>query len=250
MSNSRINLLANVVLPLFVIALTTTLFFMFRPLETTALFYINLGYVIFLEAVFFGYMNFVFRKKTESLSTPFYAIFGIYSFYYVLIGIIWLVLFSLAIVHFAPLKVYIAGIILLTLVWIILSLLIAQADTNYKQSTDQMADQRQCCDLYIQKMNMLYSNFSQAYRAKAIENEDMIAAVGRFKLKFATLPPCTFSNAASVSQMNSIQGKFEHLIEQLEDASEDHIEGINKKIIRFAESSCAELDMIKNMTRK
>ncbi|GAP71958.1 hypothetical protein SAMD00024442_20_47 [Candidatus Symbiothrix dinenymphae] len=76
MSNKKINIVANVILPAVVIVITASLFFMFRPEETTTLFYLNLGYTIFLEAIFFGYINLMY-SKIKSFSTPFYAVFGI-----------------------------------------------------------------------------------------------------------------------------------------------------------------------------
>ena len=250
MSNSKINIISNVVLPIFVIALTTILFFMFQPEEPTTLFYLNWGYVVFLEVVFFGYMNFVFRKRVGSLSTPFYAIFGVYSFYYVLTGVIWLLLFSLAIAHFAPVKVYVAGIVLLTLLWIILSLLTAQTDSNYKQFTDQLADRRQSTDLYTRRMNMLYNRYKQICKAKFIGDDGNKTEINNFKFKLNTLSPNIFSNSGAVSQLNSILDTFEQLIDQMEDAGDENIDELNKKTIRFAESAVGKLDTIKNMVRK
>jgi hypothetical protein len=143
MSNKKINIIANIGLPVVVITVTIALFFLFKPETITSLFYINLCYVVFLEVIFFGYLN-MLHIKTQDLSTPFFIVFGIYAFYYIIISVCWVLLYSLLLAHFFDsLKIYIAGIMILTLLWIIISVLTAQADSNYKQTTDKLKTQGQ-----------------------------------------------------------------------------------------------------------
>ena len=137
MSNRKINIFANVLLPVMAIGATIALFLMFQPQETTPLFYINLGYTLFLEMIFFGYLN-ILQIKTSNLSTPFFAVFGIYCSFYIVFGVIWILVYSFILEYLLSLKVYIAVLILLTLLWIIMSVLTAQTDSNYKQTVDDL----------------------------------------------------------------------------------------------------------------
>ena len=127
-----INIIANIILPIVVVGITVTLFFMFKPEKPTTLFYINLGYTVFLEIVFFGYLN-LWYAKVKEFSTPFLAVFGVYAAFYAIIGTIWMFGYSLILSYFIPLKIYIAVLIVITLLWIILSVLTAQTDSNYKK---------------------------------------------------------------------------------------------------------------------
>ena len=130
MDKNLINRIAAIGLPAAVVAGTVALFLMFRPGEPTALFYTNLAYLIFLELLFFGYIDVLYLKKSEELSSPFLALFGVYTLYYTGAGLGWLILYSLALRLFLPMKIYVAGIIVLTLVWLVVSLVTARTDNN------------------------------------------------------------------------------------------------------------------------
>ncbi len=249
MAKNLINRIAAIGLPVVVIGCTVALFMMFRPDQPTTLFYTNLGYLVFLEALFFGYINILYLKKTEELSSPFYAIFGVYTLYYTAVGVVWLVFYSLVLSHFAPMKIYVAGIIVLTLVWLVVSLVTAQADTNFKKGVDTQRDSRQSLDLYNQKMSRLLQRCRQMCEDfEAGEREGEL--VEKLRQRFGALSPTLFSNDSAISRLNSVADKFSDLLDRAEDAGKEAAADWGKKLSRFVDDAILELDMAKNMARK
>ena len=252
MSNKQINTIANIILPIVVIAITVALFFMFQPQETTTLFYTNLFYIVFLEAVFFGYLN-ILHIKTEDLSTPFFAVFGIYSLYYVIAGLGWLLLYSLVLSYFTPLKVYIAVLMALTLLWILISVLTAQTDSNYKQSLNKLKEHGQSLNFYTQKITLLASRYAKLCDEKDLKYEtgsNNRTALDRLMGKISFLTPNVLQNATATAQITSLLSKCEDIIDETESATEEKLQEMQKKMQRFVDSAVAELDMLKNLTKR
>lgn len=248
----KINFIANVILPLVVIAITVALFIMFMPQETTRLFYINLVYTVLLEVVFFGYLNILQAKKND-LSVPFYAIFGIYSLYYIILGFGLMLVYSLVLRFFTPDKIYIAALMVLTLLWIVISLLTAQTDSNYKQTVDTLKEQGQSLNFYTQKMSLLASRYEKICAEKGIKYEtdsSNQSVLDRLKGKIYFLTPNIFNNDTAVAQITALLSKCEDLIYETEEAMGENLQKTNQKMQRFVDNAVAELDMLKNLTKK
>jgi len=130
MTNKNVNIIASVVLPIVLIMITIALFIIFKPKETTSLFWINLFFAVFLEVVFFCFLN-LLQIKTKDLSTPFFAIFGIYCLYYIILVFSGMLVYSLILTHFTDShKIYIAVLLALTFLWIVVSVLTAQTNND------------------------------------------------------------------------------------------------------------------------
>lgn len=127
MSN-KINTFANVVMPAAVIAATVLMFFLFRPEESGALFYVNLCYTLLLEGVFFGWLGLL--RGDNGFSVAFRAAMGVCAFFYVMAGFGWMLLYGMLLSTVLALKWYIALIVIFTLIWLIVGALLAQADNN------------------------------------------------------------------------------------------------------------------------
>ncbi|MCL2650601.1 MAG: hypothetical protein FWD60_06185 [Candidatus Azobacteroides sp.] len=250
--SKKINLIANIILPIVVVAITIALFFMFKPQETTALFYLNLGYTILLEAVFFGYLNFLYAKVKE-FSTPLLAVFGVYAIYYVIIGFVCMLAYSLILLHFLPIKFYIAVLMALTLLWIILSVLTAQTDSNYKETVEKLKDDTHTLNFYTQKINLLANRYEKLSAEKGLKYEtdsNNRTALDRLKGKISFLTPNVLSSDTAVSQLTSLFNKCEDIIEETELATDDKLVEMQKKMKRFVDNAIAEIDMLKNLTKR
>jgi hypothetical protein len=251
MPNNKINVIAGVLLPAVVIIMTAVLFFMFRPVETTSLFYLNLGYTIILELIFFGYLN-VLYSKTREFSTPLFAIFGVYSMYYIIVGVIWMLLYSLALSYFLPIKYHIAVLIVLTLLWIIVSVLTAQTDANYKATTDKLRAEGQTLTYYAQKISLLSSRYEKLCMERGIvyqTDSNNRTILDRLKVKIGYLTPNVFRSETACMQLNTLLDKCESIIEETESASADKLSESERKMLRFVNNAIDELDMLKNITR-
>ncbi|MDR1406544.1 MAG: hypothetical protein LBJ23_00685 [Tannerella sp.] len=252
MSNDKVNIIARFILPVTVIVATETLFIMFRPETPPPLFYLNLGYTILLEAIFFGYIDLSYRKIT-TFSTPFPAVFGIYSLYYVIIGASWMLLYSLALAPLFPINIYIAALIVLTLIWIVLSVLTAQVDSHHKATTDRLNERKYTLEHYTQKTAMLASRYEKLCAEKGIRyatESNNRTALDRLKEKIRFLTPNVLNSDTARAQLNAMLDRCEEIIEETALASGDAPGEREKKMQRFVNSAIDELEILKGMTRR
>ncbi len=127
MAKSSVIIFSAVVVPLLTIAATVALAFVWTKPETReTLFFVNLGYGILLELIFFGFIA-VVRAGRKKFTGAFYSIMGVCAVYYIASGAV-LILFS----ALMPLKVYITALVILTLLWLIAGALIAETDARHK----------------------------------------------------------------------------------------------------------------------
>ncbi|MDR2026356.1 MAG: OST3/OST6 family protein [Prevotellaceae bacterium] len=253
MSNNKIiNIIAGIILPVITVALTVTLFFMFRPENCTVLFRLNLGYTVLIEAIFFGYVNSLYRK-IRTVSTPFLAVFGIYSLYYVIVGAGLMLLYSLALSYFFSVKIYVAALIVLTLLWIIVSVLTAQTDSNYKETVDALNSRQYTLEYFTQKITLLASRYEKICAEKGIRyatESNNRTVLDRLKGKIEFLTPNILNSETACSQLKTMLDRCEEIIEETNLASGDALADWEKKMQRFVNNTIEELDMLKNMTRR
>ena len=249
--SKKINNIANIILPIVVVSITIALFFMFKPKETTALFYINLVYTILLEVVFFGYLNLLYAKVKE-FSTPLLAVFGVYAIYYVLLGFAWMLIYSLLLSYFTPLKIYIAVLMVLTLLWIIISVLTAQTDNNYKETVEKLKNDGHTLNFYTQKIMLLANRYEKLCEEKGLKYEtdsNNRTVLDRLKGKINFLTPNVLNSDTAISQLTSLFNKCEDIIEETESTTDDKLAEVQKKMQRFVDNAVAEIDMLKNLTK-
>ena len=252
--NNRINEIANIVLPVVVIVTTIALFFMFKPQDTKPLFWINMFYTVFLEAILFGYFN-ILQLKSKDFSSPFFVVFGTYCFYYIALGVGCMLVYSLAIRPiFSPdtNKMYLASLMVLTLIWIFLSVITAQTDSNFKQTTDTLKEQGQSLNFYSQKIVLLATRYEKLCEEKGVKYEthsNNRTELDRLKGKMCFLTPNVLKNDTAVAQISTMLSKCEDLIDEMEEASIINAPAVQKKMLRFVDNAVAELDMLKGLTR-
>ena len=236
-------------------ATTIGLFFLLKPKEITSLFWINMFNTIFLEAVLFGYINIAYATKSKELSSPFYAIFGTYCFYYVFFSVGIMLAYSLFLKSYFSLETnnaYIASLIILTLLWIIISTITAQTDSNYRQTVVELKERGQSLNFYVQKIALLTSRYEKICAEKGVKYETQSSnrtELDRLKGKISFLTPNMFNNDTAVAQITALFSKCEDLIVEMEEAPAESVAAVQKKMQRFVDNAIAELDMLKNLSR-
>lgn len=252
MSSKKMNIIAMVVLPIVTLATTAALFFMFQPEEPTKLFYFNLGYTLFLEALFFGYFD-LLHLKPSSLSVPLLIVAGVYTFYYVITGFGWMLLYSLLLSHFLPFNVYMAGFMVLTLLWVVVSVMTAHPNVNHQERMEKLDDQRRTLDFYTQKISILSSRYEKICIERNIPYQtesNNRTVIDRLKSKISSLTPNVFRSDSACSQLDAMLDKCDVLIEQTEAAGEDALSELTKAMQRLVDRYIDELEMLKTLTRK
>lgn len=251
MTNKTINVLTDFALPFITIVLTIVLFFIFRPKVMTGLFWINMGYCILLEVVFFGYIISL-RRNIESFSAPLKAVFGVFALYYIVVGLICMLLYSLLLVHFMSLKFYISALIIITLLWIIGSLLTLQAGSNYEATQEKNAEKRKLLNFHIEKIKMLANRYANLYEEKQLiydKASNQRTALDKLATKINGLTPGVFKNETATIQINTIISKCELLLDEAEMTTEEQMPEIEKKIQRFVETSIIEINMLQSFSK-
>jgi hypothetical protein len=191
--------------------------------------------------------------KVKDFSTPFVVIFGQFALFYAVAGLGWMLIFSLVLTFFVPLKIYVAGLLLLTLLWIILSILTGQSDSAYKQTTDHLHTQQRTLEFYAQKITLLTSRYEKLCAEKGMQYataSNNKSVLDKLKGKISFLTPNVLENEAASTQMSVIFSKCESIIEETEAASDSDLTACAQKMQRFVDNAIAELDMLKQISRK
>ena len=143
MASKNINILTNIVMPCVVYVATIGLFLLLMPAETTALYWINMAYLVILETIFFGWLVWL-RADAREVTPMLAVIMGTYAAYYVVAGLICIIASAVVSLFTAvSVKWYIAAIVVLTVLWLIPAALMAQADSSHAERQAQVADKRE-----------------------------------------------------------------------------------------------------------
>lgn len=139
--------------PVLLIGVTLLGFFLLRPAEPGALFWINLIWLVALEVLFFVWLRWG-RLKSRSVDeqTLYFRIFlGIGTLYYIIASVVWMLFFficgtqtgrTLLCIHFnmpdilstwpeMSVRIYLFGILALTVLWIVIASIMGRHDVVY-----------------------------------------------------------------------------------------------------------------------
>lgn len=131
MAKSKIMIFSAVIVPLLVIAATVALAFAWSDAEMKSpLFWLNLGYGVLLELIFFGWLAMI-RWGRRPFTGAFHSIMGVWAIYYIAGGVI-----LLAASSFMSLKLYVTAIVVLTLVWLVVGALVAETDSRHRDDIE------------------------------------------------------------------------------------------------------------------
>lgn len=246
MPNKQISVFSNVVLPILVAGTTILLFMLFKPEDASVLFYTNLGYTLFIEAIYFGYLA-VSRTKSGSLSTVFKVVLGVWAVNYVILGATWMLVFSLILGGILSFKMYLAIHVVLLLLWIIVASLVAQTDNNHKEYTDKIAQQGRTIQFYGEKFKLIIARYNQECSKRGLKASVKLEILQTTMLH---MPPSIFRDETTCTQLNFILDSCELIVDELEKSEgEESVKSIDERMNRFAINATDELRMLKNMSR-
>jgi|GEM_PF-2053207 len=252
MSNKNISFITSVALPLITVVVTIGLFFLFKKEHAGSLFWINLCYTLILESLFFTYLE-VLRKGYKSFSAALYAVLGTGALIYTITGIAWMLLYSFVLTPSVSIKVYIAVIIILSLIWFVLAVLIGRNDATYKESTEQLKTSQHTLQYYTEKMKVLCSKYEKICNEKGLEyktDSNNKTVLNHLANKIAFLTPNVLNNELTVSKLNSIIDKCGEIINETTAAGEEEKEALRKKMVDFVAESVDEIELIKTVNRR
>lgn len=249
--NDKINTFSNAVVPGVVIVATVLLFFVFQPEGSGALFYLNLCYMVALEAVFFGWLA-LLREGGKHFSVAFRAAMGICALYYVVAGFGWMLLYGLLLCAFVALKWYIAVIVVMTLLWLIAGSLLAQTDSNYKESMERLADDTCSIGFFKAKAEQLCRRCEEVYADRHLVYQtaaNLRSPMEKLSVKIAFITPNVLRNSNAVAQLNIALAQCTDCLDALEQASEEQLPDAERKLLRCIDTAVTVIDFLKNTAR-
>jgi hypothetical protein len=205
-----------------------------------------------LEAVFFGYLA-LLQTKTNAVSSPFYAIMGVHSLYYVIFGTLWMLAYSIGLADLLSFKVYVSIVVVLTVLWFVAAMLLAKTDSDYKETVDELKTRQYSMQYYAQKLNALANRYEKICADKGIvykteSNNQTI--LDRLKPKLQFLTPNVFNSETACSQLNALLDQCQNLVDEAEAADTDKIELHQRAMRNFVNNAINEIDLLKTFTRK
>lgn len=240
-NQKKINLIADIVAPIAVIAVTIALFMLFMPAEPGALFWTNLCYLVFLEVILFAYIVWL-PKRGSSVVLKWMS--GIYSVFYIGAGLIWMLLFSVGLSPWASMKVYYAGIMVLTVLWIFIGALTVKVDNANDIAVSAISGNRRRVSYITGQADMLLNQFNLMRKAHGKELESPSSAVTSLCRGLSTLSPAAMADPSVANRIISICEGLEELL------SESVTEGLGIRIKEYADKSLIVLNSLKKSILK
>lgn len=235
-----INLIADVIAPLAVVLVTIILFFTFQPDEPGALFWTNLVYSVVLEIILLAYIIWL---PAHGDSVALKWMFGVYSVLYVCISLAWMLLFSAVLSHWLTIRVYIAVIAVITVLWILVSALTKKTDNANENSTETLTENRRSVDRLNNNAEMLLEQFNLMTSLHP-ELKEASSSVTILCRGLSTLSPSAMSDSLAVKRVNSICSGLENML------NEPFSDKSAARMKEHAEKSIIILNNVKKSIRK
>lgn len=146
--------------PLLAIGVTLLGFFLLKPAEPTALYWINMTWLIALEVLFFVWLRWGrLQSRSVDEQTVYFRIFlGVSTLYYIAASIIWMLFFficgtqtgrTLLCIHFdlpeildtwpeMSIRIYLVGILAITVLWIVIAAVMGRHDVVYNTQQTEL----------------------------------------------------------------------------------------------------------------
>lgn len=143
----------TILTPILAVGVTLLGFFLLQPAEPTALYWINMVWLIALEVLFFVWLRWgrLSSRFDEEQTVPFRLFLGVMTLYYIIACIVWMIFFficgtkvghTLLCIHFdlpdiletwpeMSIRIYLFGILALTVLWIVASSIMGRHDAVY-----------------------------------------------------------------------------------------------------------------------
>lgn len=152
--------------------LTLTGFAMFKPDDTTALYWINLFFLLFLEVLATFQLQVVRELATtgkKPFSSQFSIFLGVHTITYISLSVCWIIVYFLSATELgreilqtrfflarlldrfpeASLRIYIFGILILTVCWILVSIVAGKHDVAYQEQQTKFVNQTEELRKYV-----------------------------------------------------------------------------------------------------
>jgi len=249
-TRSKITLFYGVVLPATVIVTTIELFFALGGEGKTSLFWFNLCYTIAIESIFFVYLN-MLRFSSDRMTGAFYLMKSMWVPYYIITGIATILVYSILLSHFVPMRFYISTIIIYTLFGVIVAGITAKNYMIQKEQTVRIQQRGKILDYYTDSMSQLEKRYTEISRKHDIPSvtSGYNCELTRLTLKIRSLLPRVFDLDITLDKLDQIIDSCTEMLDAVETAPAADRQSISDKVKHFTDRSIDEIEIIKILTR-
>lgn len=247
MATKPISLFARTIVPnLFVIA-TILLFFLFKPQDAGTLFYLNLVYTILLESIFFGWLQLLRSDSKVGVSPLLAVVLGNFALFYVVIGIGMMLLYSLVLAPNLALKWYILMLAVTTLLWITVSILLTETDSDHHAYTTQLKADSRSIQTLVQEMELVAHDFSAVCKSKQVTFNQVGGGTpfDTILRSFKSLTPNLIKDPANVTQLTTLIKECAEKTNELKVVSNDNHSNQSQELLQFAAHIVTKIEQIK-----
>ncbi len=251
MENKKISVVSNVIMPAITGIVTIVLFLLFKKADSGSLFWMNLIYTLCLEAILFVYVG--IKKQSNTVSSVFYSVFGVSGMIYIIAGVLWMVIYSEFLSPAVSLRVYVAVILIISLLWFILSAFVLKNDASYKENTDDLKTKQNTLLYYSETLKTLCGKYERICAEKGMvykTDSNNTSVLQNLVQKVSFLTPNVANNNLAVTKLQSIIEQCKTIISETESATETDKERLQKKMNDFVSDSILEIELIKNISKR
>lgn len=236
-------------LVLTVISIITTVFLFYYSTNEESqnlLFKFNLGYTIFLEILFFGFIYFA-KLGNKKIPGATYSVLGIILFIYLFFGIAVLLGFNIILINIISVKWYYSTIIIGSILTIILSGFSLMLNNNLVKSTERENKITITRDSYVQNLTYLQNIYANILKENKI-NEKLESGYSSViqkltnKLSFINLK--IIENPDCIIRLSDSIGTLDNLIKEMKNSGSDKI-SIQKQIAELVNDTVFYLNSLK-----
>lgn len=242
LKNAQSAIVYGIAIPMLVIVCTIALGFLFAPGKPSSLFFFNISYLVFLEMIFFGVMDFR-RMVKNSDRASYYLQKNMMSLYYVLSGILIMAiyLFVMNRLHGMFYITFQFAILILWVLWVV-----SQKRAGMRLLHVKDADAAEYIALYQEKLEELSARY---VLLSARQGWGTIGDVGNpflFFIEGSTKLPDKWVGSVQLRLiLNEILYQGDQLLAEHEQGKQLKYAEVEMKYTQYKTISLAKMDLIK-----
>lgn len=238
----------NIILPVIGAIIVVALFFLFKPEGAGALFYTNLVYtVLVVESFFFLYLYSVGKK--ENTSVAFTASLWVTLSYYLIAGIIWLLLYSLLLRNFVSYNIYLSVHIVLLFLWVVVAALVKDTDKSYQKEMNAQQQRLYSINDVVNRLNLSINRLSNALSTAPVDFTSVWKEFDLLIKKIKYLPPYSIESANGQSLLKNIINEMNDM-EIGDNLGEEELAKLKKNLENQVKQYLNQLNYLSNHSKK
>lgn len=243
-TTKKVSIFTGIAVPALMVISTIILFFVLRPADTKwHLLIFNLLYMVFLELVFFAWLGFLYMGNKVNNSPVFKIASGNTALYYIIVGLIIMLVYNLGLRNI-PLQAryYYMIILAITLIWVVVGAIVLRIGGGKTAEEQATPDQIKAVNKVVSQMTVLSSRYSTLQSIHGAEGENN---VDRLLAEFKGLNPVVAKNEASMNKLNTIITELDGLLDEAEAVSDDNFNDISDRIKLYIKKNIGKVEQIK-----